>query len=243
MMNKKDMAWLSVFLIAFSLLCVLPAASLAPTGPDRIINLTTETSPVRGAFMLNTSGGTFTTVKINITAQTYRWKAYVGNVTGKFTLDDSRNYTIYDWSISTVAGEVYATRSSTLVNWQSIQCANNNSIRLEEIALNISRSNDDSINRTFNRKPYSHDEFYVAATKFNANSCPATSTYVNSTRQSAVFQEVVLFDAANIVYAGILESKIRGFDNNYYDFQLIVPESGLEGSQAPTAYYFYVELT
>lgn len=215
----------------------------APVGPDKIVNLTTETAPVRSAFKLNTSGGTFTTLRINITATTYRWKAYAGNVTGKFTLDDAKNYTIYDWTISTVAGEVYATRSSTLVSWAGIKCANATTIRTEEIALNISSTSDDSINRTFDKKPFTHNEFYAGAVKISSNSCPSTATYVNSTKQTVRFQEVMLYDASRIVYAGLLENKIKGFNNKYYDFQLILPESGLEGQQAATPYYFYIELT
>jgi hypothetical protein len=28
-----------------------------------------------------------------------------------------------------------------------------------------------------------------------------------------------------------------------YDFQILLPESGLDGSITPTTYYFYIELT
>ncbi|MFH0978186.1 MAG: hypothetical protein V1837_02680 [Candidatus Woesearchaeota archaeon] len=212
-------------------------------GPEQIKNLSTVTAPVKSAYKLNTTGGTFTTLLINITSQTYRWKAYAGNITGKLSLDDNLNSTIYDWSIATVAGEVYATRSSTTITWQNIICANISTARAEEQALNISSSNDDSINRTFIKSALAHKEFYTATKKFASGSCPAIATYVNNTAQSGNFQEVLLYDSARIVYAGLLENKAKGFNNQYYDFQLIVPESGLEGSQPVTAYYFYVELT
>jgi len=245
-MARNHFQELSRILIVLALCCILLSPAFAaeqPVGPNRIVNKSTETAPVRSAYLLNTSGGTFTTLLINITAQTYRWKAYAGNVTGKLTLDDNLNYTIYDWNIASVAGEVYATRKSSIVQWSSIRCANKSTIRTEEIRLNISSANDDGINRTFMSSSLSHDEFYVATTRFAAGTCKSIATYVNSTSQAAKFQEVALYDSSYIVYAGLLENKQRGFDNNYYDFQLILPESGLEAQQAPTAYYFYVELS
>jgi hypothetical protein len=224
------------------LLILLSAQAQQPTGPDEIINLSTETAPVRGAYMLNTSGGTFTTLIINVTATTYRWKAYAGNITGKLTLDDSLNYTIFDWTIAIVTGEIYATRAATLIDWAKIGCANATHVAQEEYALNITASQDDSINRTFIASQDIHDSFYVGSAYIENNTCPSISTYVNNTPQNESFQEVLLYDNSTIVYTGLLEDSVKGFDNNYYDFQLIVPESGLEGQQAPTPYYFYVEL-
>jgi hypothetical protein len=225
------------------LLCIgLSIAAEQPTGPTSITNLSTEAPGVLPAYKLNTSGGTFTTLLINVTAQTYRWKAYAGNITGRLTLDDNMNYTIYDWSIATVSGQVYATRSATLISWQNIRCANETTVRSEEFALNISSSNDDSINRTFIAHPKIHDKFYAGTKYIQNNTCPSIATHVNNTAQNSTFQEVLLYDTSHVVYAGLLENGAKGFDNNYYDFQIIVPESGLEAQQAPTAYYFYVEL-
>lgn len=244
-MNKLKKSQLgTLWLFALCILLAMTAlAAQVPTGPVSIENVSaSETAPVRSAYVLNTSGGTFTTLLINVTAQTYRWKAYAGNITGRLTLDDSLNYTIYDWTISTVAGEVYATRKSTTVDWASIICANETYVTAEEKLLNISSISDDSINRTFIASPNIHDEFYVGTTYFENNTCPSISTYVNDTAQNSSFQQVLLYDDSNIVHAGLLENGIQGFDNNYYDFQLIMPESGLQGSPPPNPYYFYVEL-
>ena len=73
-------------------------------------------------------------------------------------------------------------------------------------------------------------------------------TYVNSTAQSTRFEEVVLYDSpqlgnGNIVYATPLEQDYYGFNNQTFDFQMIVPENGAPGFSGATAYYFYAELT
>jgi len=52
-----------------------------------------------------------------------------------------------------------------------------------------------------------------------------------------------MYDGSSTVYATFLENKSRGFNNKYYDFQLILPESGLPGTVSPTSYYFYVEIS
>jgi hypothetical protein len=232
-----------ILIVSCMLFSTMASAAQQPTGPDNIKNLSTVAPTPRSAYMLNTSGGTFTTLLINISSQTYRWKAYAGNITGKFVLADNMNKSIYDWSISSVSGEVYATRSATVITWANIICGNSTSVKTEERALNITSSNDDSINRTFMGHINTHNAFYVGTKLISANSCPSISTFVNNTRQTSKFQEVLLYDKIRTVYTGLLEAGAKGFNNQYYDFQLIVPESGLQGQQPVTPYYFYVELS
>ena len=56
-----------------------------------------------------------------------------------------------------------------------------------------------------------------------------------------LFQEVLLQDMnSNIIYVGILASNRTGFDNSYYDFQMIVAESAIKST--PTTYYFFTEV-
>ncbi len=53
---------------------------------------------------------------------------------------------------------------------------------------------------------------------------------------------MVLDDGSNIVYSSIIEDQSDGFDENDYDFQMLVPENGAEGFSGATAYYVYVEV-
>ena len=216
--------------------------SAVPTGPS-ITNLSTETATPKSAYMLNTSGGTFTTILVNGTSQTYGWKAYIGNITGGLALSDAENYSIYDWDLAEVAGEVYATRKATTVNWANINCSNTTYILEEETALSINYTKADSISNTFNQKI--HKQIYVGSKKISNHSCYAIATNFNGSKQTltqdAEFQEILLHDGTYNVYTTIINHNTTGYDYGKYDFQLIVPESP-EGS-ASTAYYFYAELS
>jgi len=213
-----------------------------PTGPTIIYN-TTETVNVSTSTLLNTSGGSFTTLMLNVTSQNYRWKAYVGNVTGKLTLDDSTNKSIYDWSVSTITGNVYATRSDN-ISWSSLTCANRTTVTAEDTNLSFDTSKDDSINSTF--KNEIHKEFYAANNYITNSTCPAVATYVNDQAQAldenAKFQEILLEDTGNnLIYTTVIENNVLGFNNEAYDFQLILPDD--ESTAVQTPYYFYVELS
>lgn len=230
-----------IIAIMLMLVYVMGAAANTPVGP-RVLYNSTETSNITVSQLLNTSGGSFTTLLLNVTNQNLRWKAYVGNVTGKLTLDDGINNTIFDWEQATITGNVYATRNSS-VDWSSIACAERNIIYSEETDLSINTSKDDSINSTFQNTI--HKTFYAANNLISNSTCPAIATYINDTAQtpdeSASFQEILLQDAQNIlIYTTVIENNLLGFDNSPYDFQMIVADDESTASQTP--YYFYVEL-
>jgi hypothetical protein len=173
--------------------------------------------------------------------QNLRWKGYVGNVTGTLSLDDAANFTIYDWDLTSFTGEVYASRYSNL-SWSSVSCAPGGLIQNESSFYGMTQSADD-INSTFNWSV--HKAFNVGTTTINANTCNSTVTNINDTRQtptaSSPFQEILLRDTSGyMVFLSDISDNVQGFDNQTYDFQLILPES-ISGSN--TAYYFYVELS
>ncbi len=231
-----------VFLF-IALLGLLSIPSLAdPTGATLIYNYTETIAPAP-AGSSTTAGGSFTTLVLNATTQTPRWKAYVGNATGRFSLQNANNVTIYDWGSAYTGGEVYASRSSSW-DWTSVACANATTILAEEGALNISASSVDSINRTFNLSV--HRTFYVGTTRVANSTCRAIATYVNSSQQvvseNADFQEVLLQDGAGtLILAALIDPDTQGYDLALYDFQMIVPED--EYASVPHTYYFWLELS
>ncbi len=235
-MRREFLLWL--FAIFFVILVINIDA--APGGVIVEYNYT-ETATPASAAAITTAGGTFTVLRLNTTTQTLRWKAYAGNVSGKLTLDDAGNYTIYDWSMAVVAGEVYASRSNS-INWASINCSNVSHIYSEQNAMNISEVFDDSINKTFKNRV--HKSFIVGDILIRNSTCPAIATYLNDTSQAplenASFQEIMLYDGSNMVYSTILEPNSTGFNTQKYNFQMIVPEKGIPGPA--TTYYFYAEL-
>lgn len=229
------------FFIGFVSSATEPAV---PDGTDLISN-ETKSVQTEGGTKVNISGGRIATLNLNTTVQNPRWKAFVGNVTGSFTLDDASDSTIYDWSLSVTTGRVYSTKNSTTPSWTSIDCSNISVLEQENQEMNHTAG--DNITATFNASNPNpdHDAFYVGSALIDANSCPTLSTYQNDAPQaqgSDVFEEVALYDGINVIYAALLEEGEVGFDGNIYDFQMIVPENGADGFGGATAYYLYVEL-
>jgi hypothetical protein len=216
-------------------------ALAVPEGANVTFNFTETRTPTSAA-SIATAGGTFTTLLLNGTTQTLRWKAYVGNATGTLTLDDAGGSTIYDWRLVSIAGEVYASRSNSIV-WSSVNCSPRSLVENETLTMNMSFSSADNLNKTFNMSV--HKQFFVGGNRIYNSTCPAIATYVNDSRQvsseSALFQEVLLSDGPHLVYSTLLEPGQIGFDRSRYNFQMIVPENEYAG--APTPYYFYLELS
>jgi hypothetical protein len=227
--------------LAFSMFFVFSVSAATPDGPDALTLTGNETKGSVSAKMINISGGRIATFNLSATVKNTRWKGFVGNVTGSLTLDDAVGSTLFDWSLSSITGKVYATRS--------INCSNTTNLELENYRMNHTNA-DDNITKTFNATLNStnatvsggHSGFYAGNVYIYNNTCPVLHTYVGNASQGQNFTELALFDGYNFVYSTILESNARGFDDQPYDFQMIVPEIGLQGFSSATAYYIYVEL-
>ncbi len=248
-MGRKDVnlgkwAYVTVLVIAailvITVLCSVEAAN--PAGPDTLEVIRNVTKNTTTTKMLNVSGGRVVTLEINATVQDVRWKAFVGNVSGKFTLMDPEGAVVFDWSIASMTGRIYATANSTALSWSGVNCSNTTTLEAENVRMNHTRS-DDNITKTFNLSGNgTHDEFYVANRQMPANTCPTLNTYNNSLAQDSIFEEVALYDGSNTIYAALLEQDMTGYNNYKYDFQMIVPEIGLSDFSGATAYYIYVEI-
>lgn len=227
-----------VFVLMF--LCfIVGLAGAVPTGPD-FLNIT-ENGSASGSSSLglvNTTGGYISSLNVSSTTQNPHWKAFVGWIDGSFTLDDSSGSSIYDWSFSFTGGEVYATRASGSISWGSIACASAGQIAAEDTALE--HSGQDNISATFSG---TNTGTYVASgTSIGVGDCFASNSYVNNVSQGASFEEFILYDTSNIIFAAEIEDSVAGYDGISYDFQMIVPENGNSTFTGSTAYYLYVEL-
>ena len=247
--NEKKNRSVALLLVGVILLAVASAATRTsfaldvgvPTGPDINI-LKEENAAPSPATNITTKGGTITTMLMNSTTQNPHWKAYVGNISGKLALSDSRNYTIYDWELTQISGEIYVTRNDS-VDWSTIRCANITDVAKEETAMNHTATADDSIRNTFDMAN-NHTGFWAGPNEIKEDSCNFTTrTYVNSSLKTDSFQEVLLSDGSSLVYTTLINNDAYGFDKSLYDFQLIVAEKGTDGPVSSTTYYFYAELT
>ncbi|MFH1849929.1 MAG: hypothetical protein ABH879_07155 [archaeon] len=244
----------SCLILGALLLYLLPVIA-EPIGPVvSPVGNSTKVTPTNESRNESQGGGYIYTINLAGDEQNPRWKAYVGNVSGSLKLDDADGFTFYNWDLGTLTGEVYATRSSSVINWSGMNCTwgwtTNNTNRTAEIYENtaLSHTRLDNITATFSGT--THPEFDVGTATIDANSCYAFLPYVNDSSQTAtqLFAETILYDGTNatngnIVYATQVEDTVYGYRNgSMYDFQLIVPEVGTYTWTRSTAYYFYVEL-
>ena len=220
-------------------------ANAIPEGATISGSPTVDSGPNRTAGTRTDDGGDIITLALDLEQQTDAWKAYIGNVTGKYVLQNSNNLSIYEWPLGTsITGEVYASRTgSTNFTGGAISCASNAEMVTEQTALGLSDSATYNINNTFNST--NHSAFSAGAGNSLAeNTCRSIALWINDTVQtpssSAVSQEVALHDGSMLVYAAIVNNDQKGFDNaSLHDFQLIVAENA---SSTGTPYYFYLEL-
>ncbi len=231
---------LITFIVSLVYLLSVSFVIAAPASP--VVNYSSNTTYVTS--MVNRSTdvkGTITTITLSANQQDYKWKAYVGNVSGRLVLDDASGKSIYDWSTGVVTGEVYVSRFSN-INWGSIACVDQTVINAEQVGLSMNSTVKDNINATFNYT--THASFSVGTIPISG--CRSTATYINDAAQvmssSASFQEVLLRDTitSNMLYAGLINSATTGYNGQSYDFQVIIGEN--ESATVPTTYYFWVEL-
>lgn len=94
--RKKDLMLLAVAVFFIASMFMIIAV---PIGPESIAYNFNTTKNVTGALIVNISGGVISFFNLTASVQNPRWKAFVGQVFGMFTLDDSNDNTIYDWTL------------------------------------------------------------------------------------------------------------------------------------------------
>jgi hypothetical protein len=212
-----------------------------PNGPLNMTSGGSSRYSTTGGYQLNAIAGNVTELNINGTSITQGWQGYYGNVIGTIVLGNSNNRTLYDWTLLSPSGEIYASRASS-ITWTTINCSNTTEISNEESLLNFITTAKDGINETFSSQ--SHPSFFVGSINITTDSCKSTNLH-NSTGQNEAtkWYELLLADnSANIVYTALLENNKDGFNGSNYDFELIVAEDGHRGDSTTTPYYFWVEL-
>ena len=212
------------------------------------------------AVVIQADAGNVTALIINNTRNTEAWQGYYGNITGKVTLSDANNQTLYDWSLPNPTGEVYASNGSG-VTWSKVYCMNvsylrgvNNSGSVVysvnstqiELLYGINVTDVDGLNETFNDTYTSVLGFKTGATSFTtSNGCSLTHPYT-STIYSNAWEELLLSDNESIIFTSLIRKGADGFQSgttDIYDFQMLVLENGHVGQESTlTNYYFYVEL-
>jgi hypothetical protein len=233
---------LTFFLVFLSLLGIVIAV---PTGPNSVTNLGSSRYSSPAAANVSAVAGNVTELNFIANTITDVWQGYFGNVTGAIVLGNSNNQSMYNWSLTSPSGQIYATRNSSVPTWASIRCANATEVISEDTTLGVNITTEtDAVNRTFFNTT-SFNQFYVSGKNINTTqNCYAVQLYNSSGISSTNFAEVLLSDnvGSRMIYTGLITNPAIGFDNRSHQFEMIVGENGHNGDTAITPYYFYLEL-
>jgi len=242
-MDKKIIAIIVLMLIA-----VISILSIDVNGDPTGASLTWVNTSIKTASSPDSrtdSKGTINTVLLTAEQQDLKWKAYVGNISSNFVLDDQDDYSIYQWTVTDFTGQVYITRDGS-VTWSTITNATTANKNTEDSNIGHTSSAADSVTSTFSNK--AHKAFTVAGQTIPANSAYSIATWINDTAQTPSstqpFVEVLLWDTTggDMIYTTFVESDDVGYRNQTtFDFQAIVPEDG-QSADPDLTYYFYLEL-
>lgn len=227
--NKFVILAIFVLVISAATAYAQPSCASIVAGPDERGNVSCVNQGNHTA-----AGGNITYINVTVQSITEAWHGFYGQITNnsQLTLEDAAGFRMYAWNFTISGGEIYASRSNA-VNWATI--AAENDCTTDEA---LTGTGSDRTNLTF--APNANSAFEVGTVPIAAGSACATNTYVNSSAQAATFEEVILTDTTNIVYAGLLEADAQGFDNGNYDFQIIVPDNR---TATVETYFFYAELS
>lgn len=230
-------------LLAFLLVGAAGLVLAVPTPPTNVYPLASSSRqlPDVSTTFIDAVGGNVTEINIDALTITKSWQGYYGNVTGNIHLDDAGNNSFYVWgNATTLSGEIYASRNST-IQWMTINCSTGAQRAAEETYLTQSPSDGDSVTNTFNWT--NHPSFLVGMQNITSDSCFSTNIYVNGSAQNASFYQMLLADTySNIVYTTLIEDDQYAYNGQRADFQLIVGESEKPGNLGPSTYYFFVEI-
>ena len=215
--------------------------AVIPSG-GTITSISNSTAPLDVAQGVAAIAGNVTEINIVGFSTTQSWQGYFGNVSGTLQLADGSDNVMYNWSLASPEGEIYASVNNS-VNWVGTQCYNNTTFTSNlELEYNILSNDVDGIDETFNMQD--HDAFYVNNILINTNTCMSTRVYGDTgAGVNEEFEEVLLTGGSNeVIFASLLEEDILGFDDRSHDFEMLVLEDGHGTDTATRPYYFYVEL-
>lgn len=256
-------SFLLVSVLALFVLSLAYVVAVEPFGAG-VSELSNERAPNDTAGSHEALAGNVTLLEVTAYSITQSWQGYYGNVSGTIQLADASDNVMYNWSLASPEGEIYASTNDTL-GWTNVQCFNFTATgatgsedatrggtsvigyNLSQLEAEYGLASDDvdGVNETFSDAG-THDEFFTANLQFSAGECVSTSIF-DSTGQSVDnnFEEVILYDpdTTSIIFTAILdEEDVSGFDNENHDFEMLVLENGHGTDVATTTYYFWVEL-
>ncbi len=257
--------YLSIAVFVFLLLNISLVLAVEPFGAS-VVNLSSSRQNATPATGIPAIAGNVTELSITGISITQSWQGYFGNVSGTIQLADSSDNIMYNWSLASPEGEIYASTNDSIM-WNYIQCLNFDSdgtydvesdklnaggtsahgtnLTLLESMFGIADDDVDGVNETFTLLGSGHNTFYTNNLEFGEGECRNTQVFSNAGQgEDNKFEEVLLYEPTtySVVFASLLNEDVFGFDNNPHDFEMLVLENGHLTDTSTTTYYFWVEL-
>lgn len=225
------------------------------------INSTSQNPTLPGS--LNAIAGNITEITTpEGIGKTQAWAGYFGNVSGTIMLADNSDNIMYNWTLASPEGEIFASTNNS-ISWDNIQCFNftaagtyqdesgnggstnlygKNLTQLES-EYNIRQDDLDGVDETFSLSGLgTHNTFYVNSKEFSEGECWNTRIIDwTGIGQDNNFEEVLLYEPVtySVIFGALLNEDVLGFDNKPHDFEMIVLEDGHQTDTEVTIYYFY----
>jgi hypothetical protein len=215
---------MSVFLVGSALAAAFPSGATISgvTNMGRLPVNTTNAVPMYA--------GNITRVTLDTSMSTFRWAGLFGNASGTIKLGDSSSFVMFNWAA--LANMVYASTTAGTVDWNTMADAVRADMTAEFPFVNSGGSSD-GYNTTFTGSPES-----IGSNIFTLSSDYAPTLNVTA----ANWKTYSLKDGANkVVLAGKVMQKSQAYNGNTVDFQMIIPENGIE-NEAATNWNLWVEL-
>jgi hypothetical protein len=223
--------------VIVSLVFALAFVSANPNGARTVTEINSTRMADSSPDNHSAIAGNITELNIYGESVTQSWQGYFGNVTGAIQLGDSTGNVLYNWSVASPRGQVYASIYDS-ITWSTVECFNMSNSSSVEALFNIGESDSDGINETFTLND--HATFTVGSTQFNEGVCKNTKLFNND--GTGIFDNVMLEAENKFIFASLLQEDVTGFDGRPHDFQMIVLEDGHGTDVSTTPYFFYVEL-
>ncbi|MGY4884429.1 MAG: hypothetical protein ACP5NZ_02510 [Nanobdellota archaeon] len=193
---------------------------------------------------------------------TQAWAGYYGNISGTIQLADNTDKVMYNWSLASPEGQVFASINNSIV-WNYIQCFNftasgtytdesgnggltnlhGTNLSILESQYNIRAGDLDGVDETFSLLGAgTHNTFYVNSNEFTEGECQNTRIFDSTgTGNDDNFEEVIMYEPStySVIFGALLNENVPGFDHNPHDFEMIVLEDGHFTDTETTIYYFY----
>jgi hypothetical protein len=220
-MNKFNrLFFLSVLLVVFLSATILAVEPFGAT----VANVSSVRSPSDTAGSTDAMAGNVSEIGITGFSITQAWQGYFGNVSGTIQLADIGDNVMYNWSLASPEGEVYASTNSS-ITWNFVQCLNfsatgsytdigsggvpgetnldGTNLAILNAEFGIDFGDVDAPNNTFSLagthesgEGLSHDQFYTNNLNFSAGECLSTHVFAASnSSEDSKFQEVLLYEA------------------------------------------------